>query len=92
MRRGAPEFLVLALDIGSSSTRSALFDEKARMIAGSTRVENMQSSIQRMAARNCPLSNCVSSADVLRATVRAQSFVAPFQNPYCRHRWLSVLA
>ena len=35
MRRGAPEFLVLALDIGSSSTRSALFDEKARMITGS---------------------------------------------------------
>jgi gluconokinase len=35
MPRPAPEALVLALDIGSSSTRSALFDEKARMIAGS---------------------------------------------------------
>jgi gluconokinase len=35
MHRRKPEALVLALDIGSSSTRSALFDEKARMIAGS---------------------------------------------------------
>jgi gluconokinase len=35
MSRRAPEALVLALDIGSSSTRSALFDEKARVITGS---------------------------------------------------------
>ena len=34
MRRRAPEFLVLAIDIGSSSTRSALFDDKARMVDG----------------------------------------------------------
>jgi gluconokinase len=34
MRRRAPEFLVLAIDIGSSSTRSALFDDKARMVIG----------------------------------------------------------
>ena len=34
MRRRAPEFLVLAIDIGSSSTRSALFDDKARMVNG----------------------------------------------------------
>jgi gluconokinase len=32
MRRRAPEFLVLAMDIGSSSTRSALFDEKGRAL------------------------------------------------------------
>jgi gluconokinase len=30
----APEILVLALDIGSSSTRSALFDEKGRPVPG----------------------------------------------------------
>ena len=30
-----PELLVLALDIGSSSTRSALFDENGRVLAGS---------------------------------------------------------
>jgi len=35
MQRPAPEFLVLALDIGSSSTRSALFGEKAWAITGS---------------------------------------------------------
>jgi gluconokinase len=34
MNRGAREILVLALDIGSSSTRSALFDEKARLMNG----------------------------------------------------------
>ena len=34
MRRRAPESLVLAIDIGSSSTRSALFDDKARMASG----------------------------------------------------------
>ncbi|PYI94060.1 MAG: carbohydrate kinase [Verrucomicrobia bacterium] len=34
MRRRAAEFLVLAIDIGSSSTRSALFDDKARMVNG----------------------------------------------------------
>ena len=34
MRRRAPKILVLALDIGSSSTRSALFDEKARLMGG----------------------------------------------------------
>src|ERR1700686_2912046 len=35
MQRRAPKALVLALDIGSSSTRSALFDEKARVVTGS---------------------------------------------------------
>ncbi len=34
MRRRKPELLVLAIDIGSSSTRSALFDEKARLLTG----------------------------------------------------------
>lgn len=34
MPRRAPETLVCALDIGSSSTRSALFDEQGRMVAG----------------------------------------------------------
>jgi gluconokinase len=34
MKRRAPESLVLAIDIGSSSTRSALFDEKCRLVAG----------------------------------------------------------
>ena len=33
MPRSSPEFLVLALDIGSSSTRSGLFDEKGRAFA-----------------------------------------------------------
>jgi gluconokinase len=32
MRRRTPEFLVFAMDIGSSSTRSALFDEKGRAL------------------------------------------------------------
>lgn len=32
MPRHSPEFLVLAMDIGSSSTRSALFDEKGRAL------------------------------------------------------------
>ena len=32
MRRRVPEFLVLAMDIGSSSTRSALFDEKGQAL------------------------------------------------------------
>jgi gluconokinase len=32
MRQRAPEFLVLAMDIGSSSTRSAFFDEKGRVL------------------------------------------------------------
>jgi gluconokinase len=32
MRRRKPEFLVLAMDIGSSSTRSALFDEAGRVL------------------------------------------------------------
>lgn len=35
MRRRTPEVLVLALDIGSSSTRSALFDNRGNLIAGS---------------------------------------------------------
>jgi gluconokinase len=35
MARGAPPILVLALDIGSSSTRTALFDQRGRMVAGS---------------------------------------------------------
>ena len=35
MAHRKPEALVLALDIGSSSTRSALFDEKARVVTGS---------------------------------------------------------
>jgi gluconokinase len=34
MKRGTRKILVLAMDIGSSSTRSALFDEKARLISG----------------------------------------------------------
>src|ERR1700759_3368878 len=34
MKRRAPEFVVLALDIGSSSVRAALFDEKARPVRG----------------------------------------------------------
>lgn len=34
MPRRLPEFLVLAMDIGSSSTRSALFDERGRALAG----------------------------------------------------------
>jgi gluconokinase len=34
MRRRAPDIFVLAMDIGSSSTRCALFDEKARVIPG----------------------------------------------------------
>jgi gluconokinase len=34
MRSRTPEFLVLAIDIGSSSTRSALFDDKARIVSG----------------------------------------------------------
>jgi gluconokinase len=34
MARGRAEFVVLALDIGSSSTRAALFDERARAIPG----------------------------------------------------------
>jgi gluconokinase len=34
MRRRAPKILVLAMDIGSSSTRTALFDEKARIVPG----------------------------------------------------------
>ena len=34
MKRRAPENLVLAIDIGSSSTRSALFDEKCRLVPG----------------------------------------------------------
>ena len=33
MPRSAPEFLVLAMDIGSSSTRSALFDEQGHTFA-----------------------------------------------------------
>src|SRR6202521_4398222 len=33
MPRRPPEFLVLALDIGSSSTRSALFDEEGHVVA-----------------------------------------------------------
>jgi gluconokinase len=32
MSRRAPDFLVLAMDIGSSSTRSAFFDEKGRVL------------------------------------------------------------
>jgi gluconokinase len=34
MRRPGQRILILALDIGSSSTRAALFDEKARILAG----------------------------------------------------------
>ncbi|HEY2138519.1 MAG TPA: FGGY family carbohydrate kinase, partial [Chthoniobacterales bacterium] len=34
MRPKAAKVLVLAMDIGSSSTRTALFDEKARVVAG----------------------------------------------------------
>src|ERR1700693_6037722 len=36
MRRGAPEFMVLAMDIGSSPTRSALLDEKGRALTGTS--------------------------------------------------------
>ena len=36
MPRRPPEFLVLALDIGSSSTRSALFDEKGHVVASTS--------------------------------------------------------
>src|SRR5437899_2375422 len=32
MKRRAPELLVLAMDIGTSSTRSALFDERTQRI------------------------------------------------------------
>jgi gluconokinase len=36
MRRSAPNVLILAMDIGSSSTRSALFDESARVLAATS--------------------------------------------------------
>jgi gluconokinase len=35
MRRRTPEVLVLALDIGTSSTRTALFDDHSKLVAGS---------------------------------------------------------
>jgi gluconokinase len=65
MRRRAPEILVLAMDIGSSSTRSALFDEKTRVVTGTDarREYTVQYSADggaevspwglRQAARNC---------------------------------------
>src|SRR6266550_9368964 len=34
MRTGRPEQLILAFDIGSSSTRTAIFDEKGRLYPG----------------------------------------------------------
>ncbi len=72
MRRGAPEFLVLAMDIGSSSTRSALFDEKARMIAGSD--ARREYAVQYSAdgsAELSPLELRQAARTCLRATVRA---------------------
>src|SRR6266403_237066 len=72
MRRGAPEFLVLAMDIGSSSTRSALFDEKARMIAGSD--ARREYAVQYSAdggAELSPLELRQAARTCLRATLRA---------------------
>src|SRR4051812_20971336 len=40
MPKSRPEFLVLAIDIGTSSTRAALFDDRGRRLPDTTAAEN----------------------------------------------------
>jgi gluconokinase len=72
MQRRAPEALVLALDIGSSSTRSALFDEKARVVTGSE--ARREYAVQYSAdggAELSPLELRQAARSCLRRTLRA---------------------
>jgi gluconokinase len=68
-----PESLVLAMDIGSSSTRSALFDEKGRPLPGTG--ANRQYAVRYTAdggAELSPVLLCWASAECLRKTLEAR--------------------
>jgi gluconokinase len=68
-----PELLVLAMDIGSSSTRSALFDENGRSLAG-TRASR-EYAVRYAADGGAELSPVLlqrASAECLRRTLRAR--------------------
>jgi gluconokinase len=73
MRGRAPEILVLAMDIGSSSTRSALFNEKARPVTGTD--ARREYSVQYSANGGAEVSPFVlrqAARDCLRKTLHAQ--------------------
>src|SRR5438105_3079952 len=74
MRRRAPEILILALDIGSSSTRSALFDKKARVVTGTNarREYSVQYSADG-AAEVSPLRLRQAVRNCLRETLQSRS-------------------
>lgn len=68
-----PELLVLALDIGSSSTRSALFDENGRVLAGSG--ASREYAVRYTADGGAELSPSLlsrASAECLRKTLQAR--------------------
>ena len=68
-----PELPVLALDIGSSSTRSALFDENARVLAGSG--ASREYAVRYTADGSAELSPALlrrASAECLRQTLQAR--------------------
>jgi gluconokinase len=68
-----PELLVLAMDIGSSSTRSALFDEKGRMLAGTgASREYAVSYTADGGAELSPLTLRRASAECMRKTLQAR--------------------
>jgi len=75
-----PELLVLAMDIGSSSTRSALFDEKGRMLAGSSASrEYAVSYTADGGAELSPLTLRRASAACLRKTLQARRASPPLR-------------
>src|ERR1700682_4139420 len=73
MPRRPPEFLVLALDIGSSSTRSALFDEEGHVFA--TTSAYREYSVRYTAEGGAELSPLLlrrAAASCLRETLKAR--------------------
>jgi gluconokinase len=68
-----PELLILAMDIGSSSTRSALFDEKGRVFAEtSARCKYAVRYTADGGAELSPVLLCQASAECLRKTLQAR--------------------